>query len=133
MRNEVPLLGLQGCPVLQVLGKSPLLSCSEGSSAFLPICPCHGIPWKGDKGGGFSQQWFILHAPGRDLSFQLGRLLEEPLGGLAGQHPGATEAGGMLSLSARLAEPLQGRELQLLRSWRGAWWWLWLWRRLPDV
>lgn len=107
VRNEAPLHGLQDCPVLQVLGKRPLLSCPEGSSAFLSICRCHGIPWKGDKAPGFSLSRGSSCTPILGPELWAWLTPEDAPGGLAGQYAGATEAGGMLSLSARLVEPLQ--------------------------
>lgn len=120
--------GAAGLPSAADVGKDHLFRCplSARKLVFLLHLPhIMGSHGQGGKARGFLSAAVHPHGRDRDLRFRYGWLLEEPLGGLVGQHAGATEAGACSP--RRPAEPLQGQELQLLQvhqrvSGQRAWW-----------
>lgn len=98
-------------------GKGHLLPCClQGSSASFSICPMSWYPMGkvAERGLSFSSGSSAEQGQGPACLAWLGP--GRTLGGLAGQHAGATEAGPVPVLQA---EPIQGRELQLLQVHRG--------------
>lgn len=110
LQREVQLLGLQG-------PERATFSCPQGSSASFSIRPMSWYPMDKVAERGLSFSSGLSTGQGQGPACLAWLAPGRTLGGLAGQHSGATEAG---SLPVLQAEPIQGRKLQLLQvHWRG--------------